>query len=82
MTGHLIDKNWKMKNALLFFERILPPHTGQSSAYILLEVVEYLGLFKSILEVTIDNGSEIVKGLEQISAELRMTYYNWIFPPN
>ena len=56
-TAHYVDENWKLKNIILNFCHIPPPHMGTLSLEKILSFLKEWGIEKKIFSITLDNAS-------------------------
>ena len=57
LTAHYVDRDWKLKNKILSFCALLPPHTGFQLAMKILDEMEEWGIDKKVFSVTLDNAT-------------------------
>ena len=57
LTAHYVDENWKLKNIILNFCHMPPPHTGTLLSEKILSFLEEWGIEKKIFSITLDNAS-------------------------
>ena len=57
LTAHYLDENWELKNIILNFCHIPPPHTGTLLSKKILSFLEEWGIEKKIFSITLDNAS-------------------------
>ena len=55
--AHYVDENWKLKNIILNFCHMPPPHTGTLLSEEILSFLEEWGIEKKIFSITLDNAS-------------------------
>ncbi|XP_013624505.1 PREDICTED: zinc finger BED domain-containing protein RICESLEEPER 2-like [Brassica oleracea var. oleracea] len=76
VTGHYIDRNWKLNNKILSFSALPPPHNGMSVTLHLLDSLKEWGLKKKVFAITLDNATsndsmqDIVKSQLLLSDDL------------
>ncbi|XP_048637574.1 zinc finger BED domain-containing protein RICESLEEPER 2-like [Brassica napus] len=57
LTAHYVDRDWKLKNKILSFCALPPPHTGFQLAMKILNELEEWGIDKKVFSVTLDNAT-------------------------
>ena len=57
LTAHYVDENWELKNIILNFCHVPPPHTRTLLSEKILNFLEEWGIEKKIFSVTLDNAS-------------------------
>ena len=57
LIAHYVDENWKLKNIILNFCHMPPPHTGTLSLEKILSFFEEWGIENKIFSITLDNVS-------------------------
>ncbi|CAA7057283.1 unnamed protein product [Microthlaspi erraticum] len=57
LTAHYIDRKWQLKNKILVFNALPPPHSGIKLAMHLLEMLKEWGIDKKVFSLTLDNAT-------------------------
>ncbi|XP_048613259.1 zinc finger BED domain-containing protein RICESLEEPER 4-like [Brassica napus] len=57
LTAHYVDRDWKLKNKILSFCALPPPHTGFQLAMKIIDEMEEWGIDKKVFSVTLDNAT-------------------------
>ncbi|CAA7036531.1 unnamed protein product [Microthlaspi erraticum] len=57
LTAHYIDSKWQLKNKILVFNALPPPHSGIKLAMHLLEMLKEWGIDKKVFSLTLDNAT-------------------------
>ena len=57
LTAHYVNENWELKNIILNFCHMPPPHTGTHLLEKILSFLEEWGIEKKIFPITLDNTS-------------------------
>lgn len=57
LTAHYVDRDWKLKNKILVFCALPPPHTGFQLAMKILDEMKEWGIDKKVFSVTLDNAT-------------------------
>ena len=57
LTAHYVDENWELKNIILNFCHMPPPHTGTLLSEKILSFLEEWCIEKKIFFITLDNAS-------------------------
>ena len=55
--AHYVDENWELKNIILNFCHMLPPHTGTLLSEKILSLLEEWGIEKKVFSIILDNAS-------------------------
>ena len=55
LTAHYVNENWELKNIILNFCHMPPPHTGTHLLEKILSFLEEWGIEKKIFPITLDN---------------------------
>lgn len=71
VTAHWIDDTWSLRSILLDFQRFSSPHTGESTATMLLSIFERWGVCQKIRTVTSDNASDMCVGVNLLRERLQ-----------
>jgi len=76
ITVHFIDDEWKMRNAVLAFKRVLYPHTSERLASHFLDAVNELSpeLVSSLWAVTADNAATNPVMIEEMKKLIRKQF--------
>ena len=68
VTGHYIDKDWKMRRQLVAFNKFNPPHNGERTAKKLLDIIcgrgSWLNLKDKFLALTGDSAATNLKAMD------------------
>jgi len=76
ITKHWIDLDWNLKAVTLDFKHFPTPHTGESAATILREVLDEFHISPKFISITTDNGSDIVAGVRILYRSLQTSSQN------
>lgn len=63
VTGHYIDKNWKLRRQLVAFKKFLTPHTGERTAKKLHDILRQSNLKRKLLAMCGDSASSNLAGV-------------------
>jgi len=81
LTAHWIDNEWKLRHAIISFQRFPYPHTGEQIQKATLKIFQEFSIITKVSTITIDNGSNQVAAMKLLSTvlsnELRV-YFNVI----
>ena len=61
LMAHYVDENWKLKNIILNFCHMPPPHMETFLSEKILSFLEKWGIEKKIFSITLDNASNLIQ---------------------
>jgi len=85
VTGHYIDKDWKIRRQLVAFNKFNPPHNGERTAKKLLDVIcgrgSRLSLTDKFLTLTGDSAATNLRAMDFLERGLFMDGLDGEIPP-
>ena len=70
LTGHWIDNEWSLKHAVIAFQRLPYPHTGDEIQRATFKILKEFSIATKALAITIDNGANQVSAMNKLSTKL------------
>ena len=70
LTGHWINNEWDLKHAVIAFQRLSHPHTGEEIQKATLKILKEFSIATKASTITIDNGANQVSAMKKLSTIL------------
>lgn len=70
VTGHYIEKHWKLQTLRLAFEKFPKPHTSDGFASIMEEIFDRRNIQNKVYAVDTNNASDMVSGMAMMRDRL------------
>lgn len=70
LTGHWINNEWNLKHAVIAFQRLPHPHTGDEIQKATLKILKEFSIATKASTITIDNGANQVSAMRKLSTIL------------
>lgn len=70
LTGHWVNNEWDLKYAVIAFQRLPHPHTGEVIQKATLKILKEFSIAAKAITITIDNGANQVSAMNKLSSAL------------
>jgi hypothetical protein len=83
ITGHWIDRNWNLHEALLSFKLLEGSHTGNKLAAEIFETLDAYNIAEKLFCITTDNAANNIKAMKKLATMLKDNKgYQWDWEEN